>query len=335
MCGANARRCVRKRSQSAAREGASRCARARATTRARADDASTSDAPAARASASGRRALDYVRFDDGNAHGRAFERSALRRAMARDPAFDSMARHRNVKKEITEAHGALAQVRRALRTRGGGGEDGDGLVLVELCSGRGFVSLVLADAFPKARIYMIDRDTTMDVSHVETYGGERMSFHALDLHSTACEEFVRGVADDAETRGQTVVLVGVHLCGTLSHRAIELYERIERAVAIVVAPCCLPQRRRHDVFGFHCKDIARSVGNGVTPFQCWCTQLYFRLPLTSKRNMTIDHDVLSTQNTFLVARRPLDSALDALSISTPSSPSIVPGRSCAKWRLVK
>ena len=85
------------------------------------DDASTSDAPAARASASGRRALDYVRFDDGNAHGRAFERSALRRAMARDPAFDSMARHRNVKKEITEAHGALAQVRRALRTRGRGG----------------------------------------------------------------------------------------------------------------------------------------------------------------------------------------------------------------------
>jgi hypothetical protein len=132
-----------------------------------------------------------------------------------------------------------------------------------------------------------------------------------------------------------VVLVGVHLCGTLSHRAIELYERIERAVAIVVAPCCLPQRRRHDVFGFHCKDIARSIGNGVTPFQCWCTQLYFRLPLTSKRNMTIDHDVLSTQNTFLVARRPLDSALDALSISTPLSPSIVPGRSCAKWRLVK
>jgi len=301
------------------------------------DDASTSDAPRARAS--GRRALDYVRFDDGNAHGRAFERSALRRTMARDPAFDSMARHRKVKKEITEAHGALAQVRRALRAGGGGGEDGggdgDGLVLIELCSGRGFVSLVLADAFPKARIYMIDRDTTMDVSHVETYGGARMSFHALDLHSTACEEFVRGVADDAETRGQTVVLVGVHLCGTLSHRAIELYERIERAVAIVVAPCCLPQRRRHDVFGFHCKDIARSIGNGVTPFQCWCTQLYFRLPLTSKRNMTIDHDVLSTQNTFLVARRPLDSALDALSISTPLSPSIVPGRSCAKWRLVK
>jgi hypothetical protein len=260
--------------------------------------------------------------------------------MEDDPAFDSMARHRKVKKEITEAHGALVQVRRALRARGdgaddGGDGDGDGLVLVELCSGRGFVSLVLADAFPKARIYMIDRDTTMDVSHVETYGGARMSFHALDLHSTACEEFVRGVADDAETRGQTVVLVGVHLCGTLSHRAIELYERIERAVAIVVAPCCLPQRRRHDVFGFHCKDIARSIGNGVTPFQCWCTQLYFRLPLTSKRNMTIDHDVLSTQNTFLVARRPLDSALDALSISTPLSPSIVPGRSCAKWRLVK
>ena len=76
------------------------------------DDASTSDAPRARAS--GRRALDYVRFDDGNAHGRAFERSALRRTMARDPAFDSMARHRKVKKEITEAHGALAQVRRCL-----------------------------------------------------------------------------------------------------------------------------------------------------------------------------------------------------------------------------
>ena len=282
-----------------------------------------------------RRAIDFVRFRDANAHGAAFEASTLRGLLQNDPAFDSLSRHRQIKKEITEAFAALEQVRRALRDRGTGDWEGDGsrLIFIELCSGRGFLSLALADAFPKARIYMIDCDTDMDVSHVRAFGPDRISFHAFDLFSSECEAFVRDIVADAPS-ASTAVLVGVHLCGALADRAISLYESVERVAALVLAPCCLPRRRRHDVPGFHVKDIAKAIANGVTPHQCWCTHLYFRLPRTSKRNMLIDHDMLSQQNTFLIARRTEELALDSLSLAPKVSDSILPGRSRAKWRIV-
>lgn len=243
-----------------------------------------------------------------------------------------MARHSKLKKEITEAHAALAHVRRALRGHGDLGDAGERLLFVELCSGRGFLSLVLGDAFPRARIRMIDNDTRMDVSHVKAFSSANTSFHALDLLSDECEAFIRETAES----GDVVVMVGVHLCGILSHRAIEIYERIPKVTALVVAPCCLPRRRRHDVFGYHCKDIARSVG--IDPHQCWATQLFFRLPLSSKRNMVVDQDMLSEHKTFLIARRPVEATLEALSISSPrvvgGGCRIVPGRSRAKWLVV-
>jgi hypothetical protein len=50
--------------------------------------------------------------------------------------------------------------------------------------------------------------------------------------------------------------------------------------------------------------------------------------------MLIDHDMLSQQNTFLIARRTEELALDGLSLAPKVSNSILPGRSRAKWRIV-
>ena len=58
------------------------------------------------------------------------------------------------------------------------------------------------------------------------------------------------------------------------------------------------------------------------------------VPRTSKRNMLIYHDMLSQQNTFLIARRTEELALDGLSLAPKVSDSILPGRSRAKWRIV-
>lgn len=313
---------------------ASASARTMATIEARertgADAASTSGS-----TASGRaRAIDFCVFVD-NAHGEAFERSGFAERLRSDPALDSMARHRQVKKEISEAYGALAQCRRAMRERGidvhGSGR---GVTFVELCSGRGFVSLVLVDAFPESKVRMIDNDTKMNVSHVERFcDPDQMSFHVMDVRSEECEKFV---VDACESEGaECVVLVGVHLCGDLSHRAIEIYERVPGVAALVLSPCCLPRRRRHDAFGFHCKDIARSMS--MSPYQCWTTQLYLRIPQDgSKRDMIVDDDVLSQQNAFLIARRPLNEpSLETLSLSSKLGCRVVAGRSRAKWRVVR
>jgi len=44
--------------------------------------------------------------------------------------------------------------------------------------------------------------------------------------------------------GRTAILVGMHLCGNLSERAIELFQRIPLIKALILSPCCLPKLRR-------------------------------------------------------------------------------------------
>jgi hypothetical protein len=286
------------------------------------------------------RAIDFVSFPADNAHGAAFERSAVRDKLHHDPAYAAWSRHRKIKKEITEAYGALRAVRgvvgrsRVPQTRGeacaGDDCDGEDLVFLELCSGRGFVSIVFADAYPKARVYMLDIDSKMDVSHLEAL--ERVTFHLQDLHSNECEAFIRSVCREAG-HDKTVILVGVHLCGALAPRAIELYESVAEIAALVLSPCCLPQRRRHDVFGYHCVDIARAI-KSVTAYQCWCTQLFFHVPVSSRRNMIIDHDMLSQQNAFITALKPPLDFFKALTVASPSVQTIIPGRVCAKWKIL-
>jgi hypothetical protein len=43
--------------------------------------------------------------------------------------------------------------------------------------------------------------------------------------------------------GRTAILVGMHLCGNLSERAIELFQRIPLIKALILSPCCLPKLR--------------------------------------------------------------------------------------------
>ena len=267
--------------------------------------------------------MDFVTFDANNAYGQAFYESDIAHKLAHDPMFDGWSRKRGLKKEITEAYAALRAVRGTLEGGGGAGED---LIFIELCSGRGFVSIVLATEFPKSRVYMIDNDTKMNVDHVKAFD-DRVTFHALDVHDAATEDFIRDVA--AKDRTKTVVVVGIHLCGNLSHRAIELYERISEVSSLVVSPCCLPQRRRHDVFGYYCKDIARSVKH-TTPYNVWCTQLFFRIPRSHRRNMLVDHDMLCAQNTVLSASKGV--SLNRVSLDAPEQTFVIPGRVCATWK---
>ena len=60
-----------------------------------------------------------------------------------------------------------------------------------------------------------------------------MRFHLQDLFS---EDAARTVA--AAAAGRVCIIIGIHLCGELSRRAIQLWER-SGAAALVLSPCCL------------------------------------------------------------------------------------------------
>ena len=245
----------------------------------------------------------------------AFAKTPFVRALQEDSRYDNLRKFTNIKKEVTEASAAIAQIRRCIaRLRLEEEEDvvygeddsdndnyndndndndsaaaddssarrvkrfhdGEGLSLVDLCSGKGFLSTMLAWEFPKASIHMCDFDDSLELSHLSSL--PNVQYHHQDLFSKDAEDTVAAAVSGGGGGGDNnaCIIIGVHLCGELSKRAIQLW-RTTGAAAIVLSPCCLPRRRRHDAFGFHIKDQAKRLK--VPSYQVWCTLLYGLLPL--------------------------------------------------------
>ena len=208
---------------------------------------------------------------------REFLRSNACAEMRENVLFDSWMRKSSLVKEIEEATACLKQIERVLMKKKKRGvlieeeealrsNGGEGLTFVDLCSGKGFLSIVLSFAFPNARVEMMDRDESANVEHVEAM--KNVTFRRVDVTSEECEKIV----EDAANTSKFVFICGVHLCGDLSRVAIRLWRNVRRRMdgqaAIVLSPCCLPQRRRHDAFGFHVKDQARALK--VDNYRLWC-----------------------------------------------------------------
>ena len=174
-----------------------------------------------------------------NPYVRAFvdEKPLLERFL-HDPAMAHWARKANLRKEITEAMGALTQIRRCVPTeRDGDGDasgdgcvprdsgeererdgNGEGLVFVDLCAGRGMLSILMAHFFPAARVLMVDADPKIKLPHLACL--PTVEHHLLDVQSAEAFDLVRGAVRDAT---RACIVVGVHLCGDLSRRAVQLF----------------------------------------------------------------------------------------------------------------
>ena len=163
--------------------------------------------------------------------------------------------------------------------------------VVDLCSGKGFLSMVLSEMLPTAsveRIVLIDKAwppfdwkgpiAEHHISDEHIFGLRRgRQQESTEGMSDAAESTLgteRGTATEAETwhyfdtwpiplypskqnlknpstlRGLRrrlfdrcegpVLLLAVHLCGTLSLRAVDLFNDIERIQFLALKPCCLP-----------------------------------------------------------------------------------------------
>ena len=81
---------------------------------------------------------------------------------------------------------------------------------------------------------MIDMNTSMILDHLEAT--PNVTFHCLDINSP---EVSRLIHDGSDNGNKFVVIVGVHLCGVLSHQAIRLYRELPPGRAALVCPSSL------------------------------------------------------------------------------------------------
>ena len=190
---------------------------------------------------------------------------------------------KDLRKEITEAMAACARVKQQLHLDA----SESNLALFDLCSGKGMLSILLAHEFPLATIHMIDNNPKMNLTHLQAL--PTVQYHLMNLFSQELE----GLIQSEIKRGKAIVLCGIHLCGDLSRRALELWEfgqeRIlstddgggQQRISLVLSPCCLvkekrPKKRRYGTFGYYLGSQAKEENKD--PYDLWCQLLHDSVP---------------------------------------------------------
>lgn len=165
-------------------------------------------------------------------------------------------------KELAEVVPVLARVRAevdAMEIREGQPK----LVILDLCSGFGYMGMFLSELLSPdkvERIVLVDKMWAplnierkthhLNPEHVVDDGWPiRLSTSRADLKVPSDR---RSLSKHFLSHGGPAMLLGVHLCGTLSLRCIELWNDCPGFTFLALKPCCLPEMlfaKRGDIFG--------------------------------------------------------------------------------------
>jgi hypothetical protein len=171
-------------------------------------------------------------------------------------------------KEVSEAYGVLAQIRelaRKLDLSDQAVNSGAGLTILDVCSGRGVVSLLLSRLLPEARVVMLDANPSMNLAHVACT--PNLHFVPFDLFGREAGAALQELSEESEevseskSSASACICIGMHLCGALSPRLLALAASVEGISAYTCCPCCIK-----GTLGQHVKQSARR--RGVDNYEC-------------------------------------------------------------------
>ena len=205
-----------------------------------------------------RRAVDYLLEGESvrtNRHLQRFAAAPYLHSLLCEPKLDSMWRRqsKSLRKELIEGY-ALIESLQSVQADAPS-------VIVDLCCGKGFASVLMAHEFPRALILMFDANTAIKPNAAAL---SNVHFHTADIFDGGFATKLRSLIDAAlrerlsSPRTLRCVAVGMHLCGSLSPRAIELFEQTDLLDGLVLAPCCL-----HKI-----EDAPYAATEPSTPFVC-------------------------------------------------------------------
>ena len=132
------------------------------------------------------------------------------------------------------------------------------ITIVDLCSGFGILSMFLSELLPSDKleaIVLVDKmwpphnqlhpsSTQMAWAHLRAPGWPVPLFRRKANIKSGRElrHLDKYVFDRAAATGP-VILVGIHLCGALSNRAVHMFNTRPEVGLLILKPCCLPGRR--------------------------------------------------------------------------------------------
>lgn len=235
--------------------------------------------------------------------------------------------------------------------------------IIDLCSGFGFLSMFAAELLPPESvncIYLVDHswanrgvEPGQDSNHISSdhiYRGD-WPISLLTLKLDICKGAdVRGLARHVISDPRPTIICGIHLCGTLSLRACQLFNDSVASgcgvIGLMLAPCCLPHRQQrkrrflYDVGGhrfgatelFEKGTVADSVGCSAPEgaYTAYTRHLFecLKIEEKTKENIPIHRATekgggQGAQNIFLTATAPFHHAGAALDTAEFGRPVVV------------
>ena len=89
--------------------------------------------------------------------------------------------------------------------------------------------------------------TTTTTTTTTTIGDSSVKYLCRDIMADKFfHEIDTIVHEQTQLHNRTCILVGMHLCGTLSERAIDIFHRTKVIAGIILSPCCLPKLHEYD-----------------------------------------------------------------------------------------
>lgn len=219
-----------------------------------------------------------------------------------------------IRKEISESYGILHAVQECCRELDLIHQTNDAInleniFLIDLCSGKGITTALCGTLFPQdgdtkgSNNYFlaVDRMLSHTVPHYFLME-KHVSYLSRDINSAEMLQELESIVHQQTMEGRTAILVGMHLCGVLSERAIEFFERIPDIKGIVLSPCCLPRKHEQKLLSFQ-------KTKGVDPYPEWATYLkervegYYSSEGISDVRMYYDTDMHTEKNAIITGVR--------------------------------
>lgn len=150
------------------------------------------------------------------------------------PEFHTFHKSRTFHKELSESLAVLEEIQISCPQIL---EDAEHWHFLDLCCGKSLTSLVLSTRCPDLTVSALDRVGPEGIPHYKE-AGLSVKYLQQDLLDSASLPRLA-----SHLRRRTTAMVGLHLCGNLSVRAVELFEELESIRICILVPCCLPHLR--------------------------------------------------------------------------------------------
>jgi len=160
-----------------------------------------------------------------------------------------------LRKEISESWSILTAIQQACQDLQQP-SDMSRTMIIDLCSGKCLTTTLLSILYPRGKFLAVDKLRVQMVPHnntTTTNGSSNRWYLCQDIKKDVFVQYLKQFiqehcgTDDTNVDPQRVpILVGMHLCGHLSTRAIELFQHIPSIGALILCPCCLPSSKQRN-----------------------------------------------------------------------------------------